>query len=147
MNNQRHDTELMFWMIHEVTEAFGNIKRSIITSASFSFANCAKVRLITERLTAKMGKSVWGHKRVFDSSVSGHHLHTPPVGKTSGLPPSRIPCSQRQADTSVINEEQVTCQWPRFSHFVLNVIYVIDSEGSCGPPSLPSLHIVPFCAL
>lgn len=86
---------------------------------------------------------------MFDS-ISGHHLHASPVGKTSGHLPSLIPFSRQQADTAVINEEEVTCQWPHFSHFVSNVIHVNDSAGSrCPPlPSLPlSLHIVHFCAV
>lgn len=55
----------------------------------------------------------------------------------SGHLPSPIPFSQQRADTTVINEEGATCQGPRSSHFVLNVIYVIDSAGSRSLPLSP----------
>lgn len=42
-------------MIHEVSEALGNIKRSTVTSSPFEFANCFKVHLITERVTGETG--------------------------------------------------------------------------------------------
>lgn len=74
--------------------------------------------------------------------MSGHHLHIAGVGQTSGHPPGPRPRSQRQADTSVTNEEQVTCQRARFSRFVVNVIYVIGSAGSHCPPPTPHPSIL-----
>lgn len=58
---------------------------------------------------------------------------SPPQFSLSSHLSSLIPFSQQQADTTVINEEEVTCHLLHFSHFVLNVISVIDSAGSRCP--------------
>lgn len=83
---------------------------------------------------------------VFDS-ISGYHLHSVPVENMSRCLASLILFSQQQADTSVINGEEVTCQWLHFSHFVLNVNYVNDSAASCSPPPPLSHQIVDFSAV
>lgn len=126
-------------MLDEVAEVFGAIKRSIITSSPFQFANCFKVHPITECLTGEKenaSEAIKQYLTVFLGITS-----TLPVGEASGHLPRLIPFSRQQADSAVINEEEVTCQRRHFSHFVLNVIYVIASAGSRCPPSRSILFI------
>lgn len=118
--------------MHEVTEPLVPLKGqesplplfSLQTASNYGTSNWRK------------GKCVGGDQTVFPSITS-----TLPVGKASGLLPRLLPFSRQQADTAVINEEEVTCQRRHLSHFVLNVIYVTASAGSRCPPSQRILFI------
>lgn len=93
--------------------------------------------------------TTWEMVNIFEmiyNSISGYHLHSFYCEKDVQSLAKSDSISQQQADTTVINEEEVTCHLLHFSHFVLNVIYVIDSAGSRCPNAL-SPRVVEFSAV
>lgn len=72
--DERHDIEAMFWMIHEVTEASGNSKRSIMSSFHFQCANCSKEHPITEWEMGNPSKAIKPYLTVFLGITSTRFL-------------------------------------------------------------------------